>query len=248
MLTDNDIATTGASASEIEFTMAAFDTAEAFGNVNVRKKGDTYQIQFTLLLEPQKHLSKAWKTGVAMDASASMKNVYGRRMQGFMTEDVVKVYKKKGWFTRETRDGRRIYTFQRAAVDDALARGIVSLSSNTMDFVAPELLTYLANHLDMDSETPLIYFSGGNGSELEVIATLSENEAANLNIDGPNHMMFGDKSRLLPAVEYFTETYQSAPMGMFVFITDGNIDDIAELRHYCARLANDIAADKRNIV
>jgi len=247
MSTDNDIFAVSL-ASDFEFTITALETAKEFGNVNVRKSGDNFQIQFTLLMEPQKQLAKVWKTGVAMDSSASMKKVFGRRMVGNIPDDIAQEYKKKGWVTRENRDGRKVKSFQRAAVNDAVERGLVSLSPNTMDFLAPEFVGYLSGHMDIDGETSLIYWAGGNGADIEMVGDIKEDEAAILTIDGPDTMMFGDNSRLLPAVKYFAEKYRDAPGGMFVFITDGQIDDLPELKQYTIRLAQEIMADKRNLV
>ena len=247
MSTDNDILTISP-ADDFEFTIAALETAKEFGNVNVRKSGAAFQIQFTLLMEPQKQLARVWKTGVAMDASASMKKVFGRRLQGNIPDDIALQYKKKGWVTNENRDTRKVKTFQRDAVNDALERGLVTLSPNTMDFLAPELVGYLSGHMDIDGETALIYWAGGNGTEIEIVGDIKEDEAAILTIDGPDTMMFGENSRMLPALKYFVEKYSDAHWGMFVFITDGRIDDLPELKQYTIRLAQDILADKRNLV
>ena len=232
----------------IEFSIVAQDTAKEFGNVYVQRNGDTSQIQLTLLMNPQQQLSKAWKTGVAMDASASMKNVYGRRMLGHLPRNVTQEFKRKGWIIKETRDNRNIITFPRAAADEALKRGLISLSPNLMDFVAPELVAYMAGNLDTEGQTSLFYWAGNNGAELEFVGKFDKTDAACLSIDGPDKMRFGNSSRLLPAVQHLVENYQDAPMGLFIFITDGHINDLQQLKQYTDRLAEDIASGRHNFV
>ncbi len=232
----------------IDFTIAAEDTHKDLGNVNIRKRGDVFHIQFSMLGQPQRHLSRAWKTGLALDASASMKVEYGRRVLGSIPYKFYSDYQNKGWVSNENRDGQRVKTLQRTAVTDAFNRGLIRLSPNTLDFIAPELLTYLAGSMDFDGSTTLVYWGGGSGGEIEVVGDIRANEAATLNIDGPERMMFGDKSMLLPAVRFFADKFADAPLGMFVFVTDGRIDDIQEVKRYTTQLAREIAADKRPLL
>lgn len=232
----------------IDFTIAAEDTNKDFSNVNIRKRGDVFHIQFTMLGQPQRQLSRAWKTGLALDASASMKVEYGRRVLGSLPYKCYDDYQNKGWVSNENRDGQRVKTLQRPAINDALNRGLIRLSPNTLDFIAPELLTYLAGSLDFDSSTTLIYWGGGSGSEIEAVGDIKANQAATLTIDGPQQMMFGDKSLLLPAVRFFADKFADAPLGMVVFVTDGRIDDIQEVKRYTTHLAGEVAADKRPLL
>jgi len=232
--------------NNIDFTIAAQDTINEFSNVTVRKRGNFIHIQLTLLVEPQRSFSRAWKTGVALDASTSMKVEYGRRVIGSIPYKHYNDYLNKGWISSENRDGRRAKSLQRPAVNDALAKGFIRLSPNTLDFIAPELITYLAGQMDLDASTHLIYWSGGSGSQLETVGDLKVNEAASLTIDGPNHMMFGDRSLLLPALKYYADKFQAAPLAMVVFITDGQIDDLNDVKRYTNQLASEIVYNHRN--
>ena len=56
---------------------------------------------------------------------------------------------------------------------------------------------------------------------------------------------FGTGTQLLPAVRYFAERYKSAPFGFYVFITDGELHDLDEVKRYTVQLARDIAAKRR---
>jgi hypothetical protein len=137
---------------KLEFLIPALETAKEFSNVNVRKNGNIFQIQLTLTMEPQPDLSKAWKTSVALDASASMRKVFGRRLTGDIPASIGYAYEQKGWLKKDTRDGRKVKLFSRPAVDDAIERGLVSTSSNTMDFLVTEFITYLSRYLDIDGD------------------------------------------------------------------------------------------------
>ncbi|MEQ8200601.1 MAG: vWA domain-containing protein [Syntrophomonadaceae bacterium] len=232
--------------NSIDFTIAAQDTISEFSNVTIRKRGEFFHVQLTLLGEPQSRLSRAWKTGLAIDASASMKAEYGRRVIGSIPYKQYNDYHDKGWINSENRDGRKAKSLQRPAVTDALAKGFIRLSPNTLDFIAPELITYLAGRMDFDTSTHLIYWGGGNGSQIETVGDIKVNEAASLTIDGPDQMMFGDRSLLLPALKYFADIFKDASLGLIVFVTDGQIDDLNDVKKYTNQLASEIVSNQRS--
>ena len=248
MSLDDDYLENIKSLPQLEFIIPALETAKEFNNVSVRKNGDTFQIQLTLMMESQPHLSKAWKTGVALDASASMRKAFGRRLTGDIPVNIAAEYEKKGWLKKETRDGRKVKLFTRPAVDDAMERGLVSATPNTMDFLGPEFMSYLSRHLDIDGETTLIYWAGGNGDEIELYGDVKADAHAILLIDGPEEMMFGKNTLLLPAVKYLVERFDKSHMTMLVFISDGRIDDLPALKQYTLNLAQEIIGNKHNMV
>jgi len=231
--------------SNIDFTIAAQDTVPESSNVTVRKRGDVFHIQMSLLGQTERRLNRAWQTGLALDTSASMRAEYGRRVIGSIPYKFYADYQNKGWVSSESRDGRRTKCLQRPAVTDALDRGLIRLSPNTLDFVAPELITYLASNMACDGSTHLTYWGGGNGSEVETVGDIKANEAARLTIDGPDRMMFGDKSLLLPAIKYYTDHFKKSPLSLVVFVTDGRIDDLSEVKRYTTQLADEMSSNQR---
>jgi hypothetical protein len=56
----------------------------------------------------------------------------------------------------------------------------------------------------------------------------------------------GNSTHLLPAVKYFVERFADARWGMYIFITDGKLDDLAEVKKYCTDLARQIEKKRRN--
>ncbi len=231
--------------NDIDFTITAQDTIPEFSNVTVRKRGAALYIQLTLLDEPQRNLGRAWKTGLALDASASMKAEYGRRVLGNIPYKCYVDYLNKGWVSTESRDRRKTKSLQRPAVADALERGLIRLSPNTLDFIAPELISYLAGRMDFDGSTLLTYWGGGNGREIETVGDIQADHAARLTIDGPDRMMFGDRSHLLPVMKYYADRFKDAPLSLIVFVTDGQLDDLTDVKRYTAQLAGEITTNKR---
>jgi len=232
---------------DMEFNVRASDMANDFGNIFIRKTGDMLWVQLTFLLDPaDQKILKAWKSGVALDASASMKKMFGRRLVGHIPANIASEYEHKGWMTKEYRDGRKVRTFTRQAVDDALRRNLISLSTNTMDYVGSEITAYLSKNLAKEGTSTIIYWSGGNGGEIEPVGEINEAACANLNLDGPDKMSFGDGTQLLPAVKYFVEHCQKTQPGIFVFLTDGRIEDLNEVKDYTAILAQDILRGRRS--
>ncbi|MEQ8236455.1 MAG: hypothetical protein ABRQ23_06755 [Syntrophomonadaceae bacterium] len=232
---------------DMEFNVRASDMANEFGNIFIRKSGDMLWVQLTFLLDPaDQKFPKAWKTGVALDASASMKNMFGRRLLGHIPANIASEYENKGWMKREHRDGRKVRTFSRPAVDDAMKRNLISLSTNTMDYVGSEITAYLSKNLAKAGSSTIIYWSGGNGGDIEEVGEISEAACANLNLDGPDKMSFGSGTQLLPAVKFFVERCQKTQPGLFVFLTDGRIEDLNEVKEYTAVLAQDILNGQRS--
>ena len=117
--------------------------------------------------------------------------------------------------------------------------------SNEITPIAQKLCSYLARKIDSDGGTTCIYWAvGNNGGEIEAVGDLTADEA-DRHVFGPPRN-FGTGTRLLPAVRYFVERFRSAPWGFYVFVTDGELHDLDEVKEYSGRLARDIAARRRN--
>jgi len=109
---------------------------------------------------------------------------------------------------------------------------------------AQKICSYLAKHVDVDSNTTAIYWATGSPGGLETIGDLSDAQAMAKAFDGPKS--FGSQTKLAPALKYFTDRYKTAKWGMFVFVTDGILDDLADVKSLTTQLARDIASGKRN--
>ena len=238
----------GSPAAVQDYTIPSNLTAPEFGKVIARRTDTELQVQITILMEPQGQESEGWQTGVALDASASMKDGFGRMLEGKVPPDVTKKYEKKGWLTSRTEDGRRVKSFQKEAYEDAINNGYLTFTSNKVEPIAREFMAYLAGNLDADGGTTVIYWACGDGSEIEVLGDVTEQQCHTLDIQGPISHGFGDTTVLTPAVRYFTERFVDAERGMYIFITDGKIDDLPDVKRYTTQLARDIASGKRSAV
>src|SRR5271165_2832386 len=119
--------------------------------------------------------------------------------------------------------------------------------ANEVTPVAQKICAYLARKLDADGGTTCIYWATGpGGSRIEVIGDLRAEEAEQ-HVFGPPRD-FGTGTQLLPAVKYFVERFADAPWGFYVFITDGVLHDLNEVKAYTRTIAKEIAAGKRRPV
>ena len=115
---------------------------------------------------------------------------------------------------------------------------------NVIAPVAQKICAYLARTIDADHGTTCIYWAvGPNGTQIEVLGDLTADQADRHPFTGPKD--FGTGTQLLPAVRYFVDRFRDAPWGFFVFITDGELFDLEEVKQYSIRLAKDVAAGRR---
>jgi hypothetical protein len=120
-------------------------------------------------------------------------------------------------------------------------------TANEITPIAQKLCAYLARKIDADGGTTCIYWATGpGGSAIEVVGDLRA-EAAEQHVFGPPRD-FGTGTQLLPAVRYFVERFADAPWGFYVFITDGELHDLEEVKEYSAWLAREIEARRHNPV
>lgn len=119
--------------------------------------------------------------------------------------------------------------------------------SNIVAPVAQKICAYLARKIDADNGTTVIYWATGpGGSQIQVIGDLTADQAEKFDFPPPKD--FGTGTRLLPAVTYFLDRFADAPFGFYVFITDGELHDMDEVKSYSERIAREIEAGKRRPV
>jgi hypothetical protein len=120
-------------------------------------------------------------------------------------------------------------------------------TTNEITPVAQKLCSYLAGKIDADGGTTCIYWATGpGGSEIEEVGDLTA-EQAERHVFGPPRD-FGTGTQLLPAVKYFVERFKDAPWGFYVFITDGELHDLDDVKRYSIQLARDVSAKRRKPV
>jgi hypothetical protein len=120
-------------------------------------------------------------------------------------------------------------------------------TANEITPIAQKLCAYLARKIDADGGTTCIYWATGpGGSEIEVVGDLRAEQAEH-HVFGPPRE-FGTGTQLLPAVRYFVERFADAPWGFYVFITDGELHDLDEVKEYSTWLARQVEAKRHNPV
>lgn len=227
-----------------DITIPSSLTADIFGKVNVRVLASTVEVQLTVMMAPQGKAAEGWQTGVALDGSLSMKGMYGRRVEGILPAATAQQFKKKGWIKTGERDGKAIDIMSRRAIEEGLNAGHLRPTPNLVEPFARNFLSYLADTIDADGGTSLIYWACGDGSQFEVVGDFSAAQCSTLSVRGPSE--FGTDTMLLPAVKYFVERFQDAKRGMYVFLTDGRLADLEAVKTYTIALAREIANGVRN--
>jgi len=226
--------------------------AKEFGKVYVGDEGDQRHIEFTVWVQELSGAkAEGWTTGLALDASASMKDWYGRNLAYVgdgIPQQVLDEYEKNGWIEHREDDGQKFMSFQAQAYDDAIKRGYLKYSENIVEPLARDFVAYLANELDAKGRTAVLYWACGDGGAFEAVGEFSADECKTLEITGPKKVSFGLGTRLTPALDHFCKTYESAPNVMFVFITDGRLEDLDQAKQFTTQLAKSIESGSRNPV
>jgi hypothetical protein len=223
--------------------------AKEFGEVNVRKNGSSQEVLFTILMEPSGE--EGWQTGVAIDASGSMKGVFGKELgaagpQGKPPQKLIEQYTATGWLQVVKHRGQEFPVLVDEAKADLVARGHYRWTDNEIEPLARKLTAYLASNLDADGGTTVIYWACGDGTSLEVIGDLTNEDCERQIFNGPTGVDFGNSTALAPAVRYFAERFSDAKNGIYIFLTDGELNDLADVKKYTVQLCREIMAGKRN--
>jgi len=118
-------------------------------------------------------------------------------------------------------------------------------SNNIVQPVARTMAKYLAN-FDSDGNTTVIYWACGvGGGDIQELGDMNAEKSESFEFASPAKL--GTGTQLLPAVKYFTEKkFPLAPWAIFVFITDGSIEDLEKVKSYTFQLATEISQGKRN--
>jgi len=117
---------------------------------------------------------------------------------------------------------------------------------NLVEIEARKFLYYLADRLDAEGQTTTIYWACSGSRELEVLGDIQASQCNTLKIEGPLEADFGSMTNLLPALRYFVEGFPNASNGIYLFVTDGRINDFLAVKEYCINLAKQIMSGKRN--
>jgi len=229
------------------FQMPVNLIAAEFGEVNVRRDALACRVDLTIAMEPQGRFAEGWRTGLALDASASMKRAYGRKVEARVDPELLTDYIKQGRLRAYMEDGEPTRRIQREAFAEIQERGYeINYTENILQPLVQDFTAYLAGSLDGTGKTSLIYWGCGKGDEIQVLGEFDADSCQGLAITGPASFKLGKTTKLLPAIAYFVDHYRAAQRGMYIFLTDGRIDDLEKVKRYTKELALEIAVGKRN--
>lgn len=196
---------------------------EPFGEVNVHKQSDgSIDIVATILMIPE---IEGARTGLALDASISMKKLYGvSRMLG------------------------------------GIFGGAANAPPNLVEPVARTMAGYLAQ-FSSTAKCELVYWAcnlppheaAGNpalaGAGVEPIGSVTEADAKTVAIGGPKRLPWGGGTKLLPPVKHFVDVaFKDAQWAICVFVTDGVIEDLDDVKKFCLNFAKEIASGRRKFI
>jgi hypothetical protein len=177
--------------------------SDPFGEVNVYKQPNgEIEIVATILMTPD---IEGARTGLALDASASMKAMYG-------------------------------------VGGNPLFGG----PPNLVEPVAQTMTSYLAN-FSSTGKCHVIYWAvNPDGTATEPLGDFDATGAKMQAFTGPTLHPWGRGTKLLPPVKHFVETeFKDAPWSICVFVTDGVIEDLQDVKAYCLEFGKKIAAGDR---
>lgn len=188
---------------------------DPFGEVNAWKQQDgSIDIKATILMKP---VVEHAQTGLAIDASTSMSDMFGGGAQ---------------------------------PVNSALFSGL-NTKTNYVEPVARKMAAYLAE-FDSDGETSVIYYALGKqnvltgtraGSEIQIIGELNVEKCKTQEFSMPANA--GTGTCLCPAINYFLNHFSPESWLICLFITDGKIDDIDEVKVLSKKICEEMAAGSR---
>ena len=226
-----------------------------FGEVDIRKLPDKTEVWFTILMEPQGSEAEGWQTGVALDASGSMQGSYGKslnyakKLKGDVPGNLKKEYKKKGWLEYVKQSGQTYEVYSLGGKADLVKRGYYQWTKNEIEPFARQMTEYLASNLDADGGTTVVYWAcGESGAEIDVVGDLTATDCKNAAFNGPKAKGFGKRTVLTPVIQYFVDRFKDAKRGMYVFVTDGELHDLDDVKRYTTKLAKGIESGKQNQV
>ena len=225
--------------------------AAEFGEVSLRPVGDRIQVVTTLAMGA--YLlgdGERCMAGLALDASESMKDDYGRGRK--IPPKISQEYFAKGMYEDVVRDGvaRRVLT--KEAKEEAIRSGHVLATQNIVHEPSITMIDNLIRTFATGGATSggceVIYWACGNeGREIESLGEIHQGELAGTKIEGPRSKPFGPRTHLTPPFRYFSQKAVGMN-GVFVFVTDGHIDDEAQVVAETHRLAAEIKGGRRKSV
>ncbi|MCB9078367.1 MAG: hypothetical protein H6631_12280 [Anaerolineaceae bacterium] len=216
-------------------TLATQLVVEPFSKINYWDLPDGgKRVRVYFLMEQQ---IEGAQTGMAIDGSGSMQGNFGYealRQVREMTDQDRRAIQRMG------------LTSEQQILPALVKLGVFAIVPPGPNIVQEQVrkMTEYLTKFDADGGTTVIYWATGDGRQIELVGDLTGPQCAMSNFPGPKQ--FGSETHLLPAIKYFADRFSDAKWGIYVFITDGALNDLDAVKRYTVQLARDIARGKRN--
>ena len=217
--------------------------ANEFGEVSIRLVGNQLQVAASLAMGAFVLDGNAERccAGLALDASQSMRDHYGRGRR--LTPDDSARFLREGKIERIVRDGVPITRLTREAKEEAERLGLGKATPNVVQDPAIQIVenmirTFATGGVKEGACEVIYWACGEDGKGIECVSNVTMGNLPGVRLDGPKTVVFGPQTHLAPPFRYFAEKTRQLS-GVFVFLTDGHIDDEAEV----VRLTHQVAGE-----
>lgn len=225
--------------------------APEFGEVAVRRNGNKLQVAATIAMGT--YLvgdGEQCAVGLAVDASKSMLSSYGKAI--IISSEHREELATKGMFEEVTVDGVTLKVLSEEAKQIATDNGWLDPCRNTVQQPVRDVLEGLirtfATGGAQNGKCDLLYWAcGKNGADIEHAGSVGIADLPTLSISGPSKENFGEGTKLAPIFRHFANLHKNSN-GVFVFITDGTIEDEKEVIKETTKVAREQKAGDRKSI
>ncbi|MEL7418895.1 MAG: hypothetical protein AAGK10_10020 [Cyanobacteria bacterium J06555_3] len=183
--------------------MSIAKASPLFGKINVYPTQDGQQ-RVEIYIRLNQKVEKM-KVGIAVDGSASMKELYAADTSSNQTDP----------------------------------------NQNLIEPEVRRLCSFICDYSG-DGTVELIYWAvGDKGQNIELASTLNADSSKTIVVSGPKYEEWGTGTKLLPPLEYFLSEFADAPWTVLLFITDGVMADLDEVKARAMEIGEEIITGKR---
>jgi len=222
--------------------------AAEFGEVSLRHVGDKLQVAAALAMGAFiLGDGESCRIGLALDASQSMIDAYGRGKT--LSSEDSRPFFEKGMYKEVVRDGVTRRLLNDEAKQEVKRLGLVKRTQNIVHQPVGEMIASLISNFAPGGREggscEVVYWAcGAEGKDIEQMGALTIADCKKNKIQGPLKTTFGPETHLAPPFKHFAEQSRESN-GVFVFVTDGCIDDEAEVIALTHKLAAEIENGSR---
>ncbi len=216
--------------------------ARIFSQVACKRVGKELEVFFTFLAPP----GADWNTVLALDASESMRPLWGKTLTGDIPLQIQERYFRQNLVFDEEREGKVQRLFRPEAYQDAIAQGFLKWTENHLEPKARAFLELLSAKVDVNEACNLMFWGCQNDPGWINLGEIPRKNCRELSIPGNEAFSFGKESKLLPLIQFLVGNFASVSQTLVVILTDGGFSDLEDLVSFSINLGILIKAKKLN--